>query len=145
MRSTIRFGGVLRCDAHRCDHSFVTYSVAPLVRQQASNAGWVRVAGSLVAWPSGSSPMKKRVDLCPEHSSMVASAADLKAHKLKQKADAKAEKLKLRADAKAEKLKLKAEKIKQKADARAQRIARINERLDNKNNRKPRASRKSRT
>jgi hypothetical protein len=107
MKESIRHGGIVRCDMvkvietkddivfrNECDERFISYSVASLVRAQAANADWARVKVKLVKWP-GNPPAggSKKVDLCPKHSALVMTTAELKARKLKLKEERKAEKL----------------------------------------------------
>lgn len=117
MKTSIRYGAVLKCDMvtvtgggtmhrHQCDEKFVSYSVSSMVREQAASAKppWVRTKTGRVKWP-GEPPMAdaKKVDLCPKHGKLVMTDEEVKAAKEKRKAERKAERAAARAEAKAEK------------------------------------------
>lgn len=66
MKQPIRHGAVIKCEVPGCLASFTTYSVSSLARQQAADAGWVRVKGTTVRIPDVYLGRGK-VDICPEH------------------------------------------------------------------------------
>jgi hypothetical protein len=108
MKTSIKFGGVVRCDMvtvretkddmifeHECSERFITYSESKLARGQAANAGWGRIAAKLVQWP-GDPPMdnNKKADLCPEHAKLGITPEQYKA---KRKAEREAKKAEAKA------------------------------------------------
>lgn len=108
MKSSIKHGGVVRCDMvtvretkddmifeHDCSERFVTYSMSSFARKQAAEAGWARVKVKLVTWP-GLPPMddNKLTDLCPEHAKLVIT---LEEYKAKRKAAREAKKAEAKA------------------------------------------------
>jgi hypothetical protein len=111
MKSSIKHGGLVSCDmvhvhddefTDECEQRFISYSVSAIVRAQALNAGWDRVAAGHVKWP-GEPPCAngKKVDLCPLHAHLVMTEAEYQAKRKAERAQMKAEKAADRAKAKA--------------------------------------------
>lgn len=72
MRSKIRHGGILVCDAPGCSQKFVSYSFVTMIRAQARSSKWGRVP----AWQidDAASPTRK-FDVCPRHVEVAKVAA----------------------------------------------------------------------
>jgi hypothetical protein len=127
MKSSIKHGGIVRCDMvfvdaeenfkNECQEAFVSYSVASIVREQARSANppWSRPKAGRVKWP-GNPPCAnaKMVDLCPTHSALIMTDEEVKQAKIEAKAKRKADRELAKAERKAAK---KAAKLAAKAAA----------------------------
>lgn len=74
MRSSIRHGGIVKCDAPKCAARFTSYSMLSIIRLQARGVGWMRVP----AWQVIGAEHPNPHDVCPLH---VKDAVDAKANR----------------------------------------------------------------